>query len=155
MPHMKPLGEWICDSCGKITDARGGGVEWLSGSVTTAGPHSFRIVHHLANCYRHIHAFDRADLHITAFIGAPGLQRFLSMLDPGPLISPSAEPDQPEMRSFVDTVRRLHIPYYEEARQYMAEAQGDGYFEDQTEVSIFLPETCKAIIARYGSAQRA
>src|ERR1700704_3579748 len=154
MPQMKPLEEWICDSCGKIVAAGGGWVEWLSGSATAAGPHSFRIVHHQPSCHRHTHAFDRADLHLTAFLGAPGLQIFLSMLDVGPLLSPSAEPHQPEMRSFVDTIRRLHIPYYEEARRYMAEAQSDGYFGDQNEVSVFLPETCKAIIARYGSAQR-
>ena len=55
----------------------------------------------------------------------------------------------PEMRSFVDTVRRLHIPYYEEARQYFSKVDADGQFSGQNEVSVFLPETCKAIIERY------
>jgi len=152
MPKLKPLEEWICDTCGEVVDIDGGWVEWLSGSATAAGPHSFRIVHHRASCFRHTHAFDRADSHLSSFLGAPGLQLFLSMLDVGPLLDPSAadRPPEPEMRSFVEAIRRLHLPYYEEARQYIADAHSDGCFDDQNEVSVFLPETCKAIIARYG-----
>ena len=92
-------------------------------------------------------------MHLHKFLGTEGLQLFLSMLDVGLLLDPSGDhmPTPPEMRSFVDTVRRLHIPYYEEARQYFseAEADADGHFSDQNEVSVFLPETCKAIIERY------
>jgi hypothetical protein len=90
-------------------------------------------------------------MHLSAFVGADGLQQFLSMLDLGPVLDPSAKhtPSLSEMTSFTDTVRRLHIPYYEEARRYFADAVEDGYFGDNNEVAIHLPTTCEAIIARY------
>jgi hypothetical protein len=90
-------------------------------------------------------------MHLKAFLSAPGLQCFLSMLDVDSLLDPSGEHMRPppDMRSFVATIRRLHIPYYEEARQYFAAARDDEYFRDQNEVSVFLPETCRRIIERY------
>ena len=58
-------------------------------------------------------------------------------------------PVVPEIASFVDVWRRLQIPYYEEARLYLAAARQDGEFGDQNEVSVFLPDTCLSIIERY------
>ena len=85
---------------------------------------------------------DRQDMHPNAFLSAPGLQYFLSMLDVGALLDPSGEhmPPPPDMRSFVGTMRRLHIPYYEEARRYFAAARDDAYFQDQMK----SPCSCRA-----------
>jgi hypothetical protein len=120
-------------------------------SPPDGGTHSFRIEHNREQCHQHTDAPDRSDMRLHEFLGTEGLQYFLSMLDVGSLLDPSGDhmPTPPEMRSFVDTVRRLHIPYYEEARRYFSEADADGYFSNQNEVSVFLPETCKAIIERY------
>jgi hypothetical protein len=73
------------------------------------------------------------------------------MLDIGPILDPNGDQIQqlPERRSFVDTVRRLHIPYYEEARRYFSDALNEGWYSDQNEVSIFTPTTCESIIKRY------
>jgi hypothetical protein len=149
MPKMKPLQEWVCDICGKLVDIDSGWVEWLS--PLGGGPHSFRIEHNREQCHQHTDAPDRSDTHLHVFLGTEGLQFFLSMLDVGLLLDPSGDHMRtlPEMRSFVDTVRRLHIPYYEEARQYFSKVDADGQFSGQNEVSVFLPETCKAIIERY------
>lgn len=150
MVQMKPLEEWICDTCGQKLSANNGWLEWLS---PRSGPHSFNIVHNKRACYQHDHHPDRSDMHLHVFLGANGLQQFLSMMDLGKILDPSGMymPALPEMRSFVDTIRRLHIPHYEEARQYISEAVADGYFSDQNEVSIFLPNTCLSIIKRYGN----
>jgi len=90
-------------------------------------------------------------MHIREFLEADGLQSFLSNLDIGPLLDPDQKymPHLPDMRSFVEAVRRLQIPFYEEARLYFDKAIDDGYFADQNEVGVFLPQTCKAIIAGY------
>lgn len=151
MPRMKPLQEWVCDKCGGTVTAEDGWLEWLSGSVGNKGPNSFHIVHNRQACYHHNDAYDRADMHLDAFLGPVGLQQFLSMLDVGPILDPDGDHMQqpPERRSFVDTVRRLHIPYYEEARRYFSDATSDGWYSDQNEVSIFTPDTCESIIKRY------
>ena len=76
----------------------------------------------------------------------------LAWLDVGPLLAPeeASVSRVADMRNFVDTLRRLQIPHYEEARKYFGQAESDGYFSDQNEVSIFLPNTCLAIIDRDG-----
>jgi len=148
MPKMKPLQEWSCDTCCKPVSTSDGAIEWLSPSGK--GPHSFRIVHNSNRCYHHTDAPDRADISLREFVGPEGLQNFLAMLAVGPILDPDdkGEPT-PDMPSFVDTVRRLQIPYYEEARRYFSDAIDDGYFSDQNQVSIFLPRTCQDIIKRY------
>jgi len=148
MPKMKPLEEWVCDRCGELMGIDDGWVEWLS--PTGKGPHSFHIVHNKSECFHHTRAYDRADNHLAYFLGTNGLQLFLAMLDVGPILDPQRKGlTAPEMASFVDTMRRLQIPFYEEARRYFSDAHADGYFNDQNEVSIFLPKTCEAIIKRY------
>jgi hypothetical protein len=74
------------------------------------------------------------------------------MLDVGPVLDPNEIKDRPlpEVRSFVDVIRRLQIPYYEEARQYFSDAVNEGWYGDQNEASIH--QTCKSIIQRYESA---
>ena len=102
-------------------------------------------------CIQHTDADDRSDMHLNDFLGPNGLQYLLAMLDVGRILDPSAErlPAIPDLPSFVEVFRRLHIPFYEEARLYFGDALQDGYFADHNEVNIFLPETCKAIIERY------
>ncbi len=148
MPKMKPIQEWICDSCGQTVTPENGYLEWLS---PDSGPHSFNVVHNKQRCFQHDNHFDRSDNPLDVFLGAKGLQQFLAMLDLGRVLDPVGRhmPGTPELRSFVDVIRRLHIPYYEEARLYFEAAVSEGYFSDQNEVSIFVPETCKAIIERY------
>lgn len=148
MPKMKPLEEWTCDTCHKTVGIDDGWLEWLS---SKDGPRDFRITHNAARCYKHTNAPDRADMHLKESLGAAGLQAFLSMLDVGPLLDPDGEhfPPLPERRSFVEAIRRLQIPYYEEARLYFNDAREDGYFMDNNEVAIHLPATCKRIIERY------
>jgi len=149
MPSLKPLEEWICDTCRQPVSIADGWVEWLD--PVKRGPRDFHIVHHRSRCFQHTDAVDRSDNALNYFLGPDGLQILLAMLDRGRILDPNAErlPAIPDLPSFVEVFRRLHIPYYEEARLYFENALQDGYFAERNEVAIFLPKTCKAIIERY------
>jgi hypothetical protein len=49
-------------------------------------------------------------------------------------------------------MRRLFVPYYEEARRYWDQAKADDYFDDPNEVWLYLPATSQAIIVRYAGS---
>ena len=149
MPRFKPLEEWICDTCRQPVSIADGWVEWLDS--VERGTRDFHIVHNRNGCFQHTDADDRSDMHLNYFLGPDGLQYLLAMLDVGRILDPSAErlPAITDLPSFVEVFRRLHIPYYEEARLYFGDALQDGHFARHNEVAIFLPETCKAIIERY------
>ena len=57
------------------------------------------------------------------------------MLDLGPLLDPNGQSPCKigDMPNFVDTMRRLHIPYDEEARRYFDAARSDGWFLDEND----------------------
>ena len=46
-------------------------------------------------------------------------------------------------------MRRMTVPYYEEARIYWDEAEADGFFADGNEYWIYQPITLKELIERY------
>ncbi|TXK52138.1 hypothetical protein FVR03_01580 [Pontibacter qinzhouensis] len=75
------------------------------------------------------------------------------MLDPGPFISPKhyKGPEVEDIREVVEFLRRLTLPYYEEAKQYWHDADADEYFSGSNELSSYLPYTLKNIIERYGN----
>jgi hypothetical protein len=151
MPTLEPLSQWICDGCNDTVSKEDGWLEWLDDAQ---GTRQFHIVHNRARCHHHANHDGCSDMHIDAFLGPDGLQNLLSMLDIGPLLAPNGPQEHgvADVRGYVDTIRRLHVPYYEEARRYFDSARSDGYFADHNEVSIFRPRTCLAIIERYGHA---
>jgi len=53
------------------------------------------------------------------------------------------------MISFTELFRRLHIPYYEEARIYFDEARSDGFFEGHNEFTIYSQPNLINIIEEY------
>ena len=79
------------------------------------------------------------------------MANILSFLDVGPYhcntFSGSSIND---IREYVELVRRLTIPYYEEARMYWQEALDDGYFTDANEIWIYGTKTLKHLIEEYG-----
>jgi hypothetical protein len=149
MPKLIPLKQWICDKCGGVVEADGGWIEWIDPDRRAA---EYHIVHHAAACYFHTHHPNRSDNHLHYYLGAEGLQRFLAELDVGDMIEPDVarrKVSVGDMPSFVDTVRRLHIPYYEEARTYFHAAREDGWFGGTNEAAIHMPDYNLQIIERY------
>ncbi len=55
------------------------------------------------------------------------------------------------MNEFVEIIRRLHTPHYEEARRHFHAAEGDGLFEGENEITRYLQNTLKTVIKDYGS----
>lgn len=164
---LQPLQQWICDTCGELISEPGHGyVEWLRGGADyVRDAHEFRIVHHAPHspsfskghdCYRHTNEPGRCDLPLENFVGHKGMVMLLRFLDVGPYHNFEYEgPSVADgaMRDFVQTMRRLHLPYYEEARLYWAEALSDGFFDGANEVWIYLPDTLKDLIERYSDGE--
>ena len=104
------------------------------------------------NCYHHTKNLRRQDTHLQDFIGQNGMLRLLSFLDLGPYHDPEGQHISrvSDMREFTELMRRLTIPYYEEARRYWSKAEENNYFDGMNEVGIYMPDTLKGIIEQYG-----
>jgi len=121
--------------------------------------YGFRIVHHAphspraakgGNCY-YSNEERGGDLDLEAFLGYGGLIHMTSFIDAGKEFDRAyTGPSIDDLRNWTETLRRLQIPYYEEARGYFAEARR-GNWDDANEVYFYVPETLKKIIVEYGS----
>ncbi|RKY37458.1 MAG: hypothetical protein DRP78_01105, partial [Candidatus Omnitrophota bacterium] len=88
---LKPLQEWICDTCGEIIRSpHDGYVEWLSNNDKQQ--RGFRIVHHArcspkypsGDCYKYINKHPNHDsLALEDFVSINGLILLLDSLDKG------------------------------------------------------------------------
>lgn len=152
--QLRPLGEWICDSCGKsIVRPADGWVEWQGTDNADGKQHirGMRIVHHRpaspctvsSRCQYHPTATrDLRDLPMSLLVGTDGLAQLLTMLD--------STADAESRAQVLEVVRRLHIPYYEGARLSWERAQSDGYFAGANEYWPYTQEALHGIIGRYG-----
>jgi hypothetical protein len=161
MSMLKPLEQWMCDVCDEVIDSpREGMVQWIRGpDPSTRVAHGFRIVHNAGfsprrhagkNCY-YPEQEHYADGHLEWYLGAMGIVRMASFLDVGPYHVPTyGGPEVTDLREFAEIIRRLHVPYYEEARLYWGAAKEDGMFDDANELWVYDPKTSKRIIEKYG-----
>lgn len=162
--RLEPLHQWICDECEElIAEPRHGYLEWLAVEEDRFKAHGFRIVHHSprsprrpdGNCYRYKSHRGRRDMSLDTYIGSNGVPGLLMLLDPGPRHLPEfTGPGVRDVREWVELFRRLHIPYYEEARLYWDRAEKDGYFDGANELCMYLPDNLKQLIERYGKQKR-
>lgn len=142
----KPLTVWYCDYCDdKIEEASLGYLIW---KTTGIAAHDFKVLHH-GKCSdmfrRHPNSNPLQD-----FVGDIGLTRLLSMLSLGPINAKRAEGSRERLilsdDEFVDLVRRLHVPYYEEARRKFDEEDLIEEFSNSGEIRPYVPDTLKRII---------
>jgi len=133
--------QWICDVCGEeIETAERGYVIWKN---EIGKPyHSWKIVHR-GQCDLDDHDCSTA---LVDFLGVEGLNLALSYLDPGPFAMGTSEPRSsiPNLKEFVDFIRRIQIPHYDPARVRFNNPRVIEDFAGR-EVSAFNPETCKLI----------
>ncbi|MGD0487762.1 MAG: hypothetical protein ABSB94_11270 [Syntrophorhabdales bacterium] len=117
---LKPLEQFICDQCGllieKIDD---GWLEWYDDLEKPA--HGFRIVHSGRRCYYPERA-EISDNHLIYFTGNDGLSMLLNLFKRKGVV------DQDEL---AEIIRRLHVPYYEEARTYWDRAVSEGMVDNE------------------------
>lgn len=140
----KPFSKWYCDVCGKeIIDEKKGYVIWRFENHKS---YDFKIIHQ-KDCELKDHSSSAA---LTEFLGENGLTYLLSKLSFGPIKRQIGEDSQCQIVNFdefVDFVRRLQIPYYEEARKYFKSEKTISYYYDNDEISPYEPEQLKAIIS--------
>lgn len=163
---LPPLNQFICDTCGEIIQSPDDGwLEWVTETDDLTGKsetHSFNIVHHISSspyassskdgCYQHGRKKGLRDLPLRHYIDENyKMAHILSFLDIGPLHQPKYKgTDLRDLREFVEIMRRLTIPHYEEARLYWDDAKADGYFSDSNEIWPYGIETLQEIISKYG-----
>jgi hypothetical protein len=143
-----PLKQWICDSCGQIIEkSEDGWWEYLDDFKTNAIL-GFRIVHHQKSCMydeRPIAHEDLllGDLPLNQIIDSGGFGHMLHWLE-------LSETKKLEctivINGYIEVMRRLYLPYWEEARQYWEKALKDGFHDG----CDFSENTLINIITEYG-----
>ncbi|MCK5472212.1 hypothetical protein KAI54_03425 [Candidatus Gracilibacteria bacterium] len=152
--------QWICDTCGEVINAASEGyVEWINEEVDGETQcRDFHIVHQKVfsprknehGCYQHGEELGRSDLPLENFMGGIGIAQLLSFIDLGEIIDPDNEHDPRinNFREYAEIFRRLHLPFYEEARLYFEMAKKDGFFDGANEIWVY--SELEEIVKRYG-----
>jgi hypothetical protein len=147
--RLLPLRQWKCDACGQVIDRpEVGWVEWLGGTTRGTKAHGFRIVHNSNRC-QYPSSARVHDMHLTHLLGPDGLDRLLTLLTPG-WHTGSREVGVTRLDEWGELVRRLHIPYYEEARQYWPDAEADDFLADPEHRATADEATLRAVLDQYG-----
>lgn len=165
--HPAPS-RWTCDTCDQVIQCpEEGMLEWHdvargernSPRVLRAG---FTIVHNqafsplqgLEGCYRHGRRKGRGYDHLNWFVRTEGLAHMLSFVDVGFYHEPKyMGPEIANMREWAEIMRRLYLPYYEDARHYWPEAEADGLFDAINELGIYDPAMLQRIVGDYSPRQ--
>jgi hypothetical protein len=126
-----PLKQWICDSCGGIIEnPEDGWLEWYDSKDEVLS--NFRIVHQGKSCtYKEQKLREQgilvAELSLERMIGGAGLAHWLfeiELEEKGKVKSKIGD-----LTELVEILRRLHVPYWEEARLYWDRAFRDGFHD--------------------------
>ncbi len=142
-----PLKQWICDSCGGVIEKpTDGWLEWYTEKDKSLDS-GFRIVHHRESCMYNDMTLNQqnrspCDLSLSLVLGSGGLGYFLFELE----LSEKGVHKFASIKELIEIIRRLHLPYYEEARLYWNDALRDGFHDGCS----FDENTLLAIIQNYG-----
>ena len=159
---LKPLTQFYCDCCGSIIkEPSQGRVEWLWVFDQVKADYiakEHRIIHDAGysphprmNCYNLYGNGKIADAPLTKFLDAQtGMAELLSFIDPGPKEEPKyTGPGVKDLREYLEFMRRLTIPHYEEARLYWPQAIRDNFFDGGSETFVYDPVNLKRLIGEY------
>ena len=128
---LKPLKQWICDSCGEIIEeSKDGWWEYLTDMETNLVS-GFRIVHYGGPCYYDVQALRRknkmvGDMHLDHMVTSGAFGHMLHWLE---LSETRKINERIEITEFTKIMRRLYLPYWEEARQHWEQAYMDGFHD--------------------------
>lgn len=161
---VQPLQTWTCDTCGEaVTGTPADGLvvwrdRWPDNPIEylqqdpppTALPemYDFRIVHNNGNGTRSCDpGADQgfiSNLPLERFLGADGLTMMLSWLSVGPIKggggSRISDTDQ-----LVDFIRRVQIPYYEQARMHLDAPETRDMLGDANEYRPYMTDVLRDI----------
>jgi hypothetical protein len=146
---LLPLHQFKCDACGQIIERPDAGwVEWLAGPTRGTKAHGFRIVHNSNRC-QYPSRGQVHDIHLVHLLGPDGLAALLVLLAPDGQMG-NREEGVASLYEWGELVRRLHVPHYEEARQYWADAEADGFFSGPAKHAPYSQVTLLSILSQYG-----
>jgi hypothetical protein len=161
MNTMLPLMQFKCDTCHEVINSPNEGwLEWLEDCESKSQQrkaHSFRICHHLLNspfggekgCYVHSDKGNSSTMHLGHFL-EDRMAHLLRCTDIGDYHDPDfRNPRIVDLRQWAELVRRVSIPYYEEARLYWTKATDDGYFDGANEIRIYTQDFLRTLVEEY------
>lgn len=152
---LKPLETFYCDTCGTlISELSHGFVEWNVTEGEEPLDFGWRIAHLMPHSPKNstvgCHKGLAKSAPLKDFVGPDSQAQLLTFLDIGEHIKGSElRSSVRDLREFVEFVRRISIPFYEEARIYWDEAIEDNAFEGLDEIGPYTQNTLKALIERY------
>lgn len=143
---MDPLTTWTCDTCGEEIDrVVDGYVVWRVVDDEKHKYGDYRIVHQ-ERCDPGSNRGFNSSMPLESFLGEEGLAMLLSWLSHGPLVGSSERmPEVNDFDEYVDLVRRLHTPYYEQARARFHEEDVRYRFGDANTYLPYRPEELRSI----------
>lgn len=139
----QPLTRWYCDVCGEpIDDVHQGYVTWRHDEQLRDG--GFKIIHK-KKCDRRE---DPSSSPLADFLGIEGLNKILSMVTYGPLVARGAgqNPGVMDMDEFVDFIRRVQVPFYEEARRRFSEGEVQEHWAGANERLPYMQDSLRQTI---------
>lgn len=151
---LKPLEQWVCDVCGEVINKpEEGMLEFDNNRGVSSKYNDFIIVHHKSfshdknGCTKF-----NMSIHLDECLGNIGVADLMSMMDPtfikvNTFVNPNIEISC--IRKWVEIYCRLHIKYYEEARQYFRLALADNFFDGANETFLYREQNLKDIVDRY------
>ncbi len=158
----KPFTEFKCDVCGKTIRAEDAMLQWLQRKKDDSNPFPMILedIHICCNrkpCdelyelrARYEDLYEQWD-HLESFIGPDNLDELLTF--PVERIIP-----QEKKIDFLEIMRRLTIPHYEEARQFFPNVEHDYYIENLRDYedghASWRQQTLKNIIEKYADADK-
>jgi hypothetical protein len=111
---VEPLSRWICDNCSLDASSSNGVLSFLTESTPPFLAYEFRIIH-ASGCQSDNDEAVTEELH--TYLGADGLAKLLAYLTAGPGRAGEQGIAVRDVDEFADLIRRLHTPYYEQARR--------------------------------------
>ncbi len=119
---LKPLEQFICDSCRQTIETPDHGwVEWVGEGNRN---HGFRICHDNGRCPRLSKNEYLCDQPLSSFLGDYKWKEFYSFLDDAIQYQILLENFDPsDFQELSEFIKRLTVPYYEEARQFIDQQQ--------------------------------
>lgn len=141
---QQPLTTWRCDVCGEqIMDVNDGYVVWRSDRDRLE--YDFEIVHK-SRCDPGNAAFSNSQP-LNEFLGADGLAILLSWVADAGYMYPGRESvrEVRDLEEWVDFVRRVQTPWYEEARPYLRDPEVQEQLSDMSGSQPYHPDILEKI----------
>jgi hypothetical protein len=113
-PLIEPLTRWTCDDCGHDVSSTNGLLMFQNDPTESFLAYEFRIMH-ASGCQPDSDSTVTDEL--ESYLGEDGLATLLGYLTAGPGRADEHGIAVRDMDEFVDLIRRLHTPYYEQARK--------------------------------------